>query len=355
MNRITIATGITVLLLFGCSEDVKRGLQPVPTAFGKINAIDVIADKEIWEGPVGDTLRFYYSSAYLILPQPEPVFDLRHFTPEVLEGDPILRELRSYLVIANLSDRGSPTTRMVLRDIGEEKARRAKEDPSYNSTVGRDKWARGQLLVYQFGYSEDALIDNLKNNFPAISKKFQEADEKKIEATVYQDGESPTLKKEVQEKMNAEMKVPNDYVLAMSNGDIIWMRKETQELSSNLILSRVDYTDQSQLSKEGIKAIRDQIGKKYISSTLPDTYMKINDVDLPMFTFVKTVHNNYALEARGIWEIVNDFMGGAFISYLIYNPDKKELLFVDGFIHAPGKDKRDYMEYLEHIISTVKY
>ena len=48
-------------------------------------------------------------------------------------------------------------------------------------------------------------------------------------------------------------------------------------------------------------------------------------------------------------------MGGAFISYLRHNPDNNELLFVDGFVHAPGKDKRNFMQHLEHIISTVNF
>ena len=100
---------------------------------------------------------------------------------------------------------------------------------------------------------------------------------------------------------------------------------------------------------------RDSIGRKYISSTLPDTYMQINDEDLPMLTQATTLNNNYALEARGIWEVINDYMGGAFVSYLIHNPDKNELLFVDGFIHAPGEDKRDFMQYLEYVLRTTKF
>jgi hypothetical protein len=67
-----------------------------------------------------------------------------------------------------------------------------------------------------------------------------------------------------------------------------------------------------------------------------------------------TISGQYALEARGIWEIENDFMGGAFISYLIYNPQKAELLFIDGFLHAPGEEKRNDMQKLEHILRTIK-
>lgn len=350
-----IIVGMLAVFMSACSEDVQRGLQPVPTAFGKINQIEILIDEGMWEGPVGDTLRFYYSGAYPILPQPEPIFDLRPVTPKQLEMDPIKKELRNYLIIANLNDEDSPTSNMVRRDLGEEKVRKAKEDGTYNSSVGRDKWAMGQLLIYQFGYSEDALIENLKKNFPAIKKRFQDADRDRIDATVYFNGESGTLKNEVEEKMDAKIRIPNDYVMAISDEDIIWMRKNTPEMSSNLIFSKVNYTDQSQLTKQGIKSIRDSIGKKYVSSTLPDTYMRVNDIDLPLFTSAKTINNNYALEARGIWEIVNDYMGGAFVSYLIHNPDKQELLFVDGFVHAPGKDKRDFMQQLEYIISTVEF
>lgn len=347
--------GILAIFLSACSEDVQRGLQPVPTAFGKVNQIEILIDEELWEGPVGDTLRFYYSGAYPILPQPEPIFDLRPITPNQLEMDPIKKELRNYLIVADLSDTESPTAIMVRRDLGEEKVRKAKEDPSFNSSVGRDKWAMGQLLIYQFGFSEEDLINHLKKNFPAIKKRFRDSDRDRIDATVYFNGESGSLKNEIKEKMDAQMRVPNDFVLAISDEEIIWMRKNTPEMSSNLILSKVDYTDQEQLTKEGIKSIRDSIGKKYISSTLPNTYMRINDIDLPMFTSAKTLNNNYALEARGIWEIANDYMGGAFVSYLIHNPSKQELLFVDGFVHAPGKDKRDFMQQLEHIISTVEF
>ena len=55
---------------------------------------------------------------------------------------------------------------------------------------------------------------------------------------------------------------------------------------------------------------------------------------------------------------------GGHTTTLISNPidgleqikaDKPDLLFVDGFVHAPGKDKRDYMQNLEYIISTIEY
>jgi hypothetical protein len=331
-------------------------MKSVPTAFGNLNEIVVIMDEDMWNGPVGDTLRYYYSAAYPLLPQPEPVFDLRHFTATDLKKDPLRKELRTYMLVANLNDESSETTKMVLNDIGEEKARAARETPDeVNSVVGNDKWAKGQLLIYQFAYSHDALTEVLKKNFPYVRKRVNKFDDRKLQAYIYLDGENKPLMEEVQNDMGVNIRIPNDYFMAINDGEVIWMRKETEEISSNLLLKKIPYEAQSQLSKEYLITLRDSIGKKYIASTLEDTYMRVNDEDLPVISNPDKVNGYYAFEARGVWEIVNDYMGGAFVSYLILNPNTNELLFIDGFLHAPGKEKRDFMEHLNYIINTVKF
>lgn len=350
---------VAILVLFSltaCSEDVQRSMKAVPTAFGNLNEIVVIMDDDMWEGPVGDTLRYYYSSAYPMLPQPEPIFDLRHFTPNDLRKDPLRRELRTYMPVANLNDEDSPTTKMVIKDIGKEKARAARETPAENnSAVGKDKWAKGQLLIYQFAYSHDQLIEVLKENFPSVHKRVNKFDSRKLQAYVFLDGENKRLMEEVKSDIGVKMRIPNDYFMAINDEEIIWMRKETDEISSNLMLKKLPYESKSQLSKDYLITLRDSIGKKYISSTLEDTYMQVNDEDLPVISNPTKVNGYYAIKASGIWEIVNDYMGGAFVSYLIHNPNTNELLFVDGFLHAPGKEKRDFMEHLNYIINTIKF
>ncbi|MCB0557441.1 MAG: DUF4837 family protein [Lewinellaceae bacterium] len=355
VQAIIFAAALVAFSLQSCTESARRGLSPVPTAFGNLNEIVVIMDADMWDGAVGDTLRYYYSSAYPLLPQPEPIFDLRHFTPEDLKKDPLRKELRTYMIVGNLKDGNSPTTKMIINDIGEENARKAKEDKAYNSTLGRNKWGKGQLLIYEFGYSEDELIAILKENFPAVRKRVNEHDENKINAYVYLSGENKRLEEEIKQDLNVSIRLPGDYFQAINDNEIIWLRRETDETSSNIILKKIPYTDRSQLSKENIIAIRDSIGKQYISSTLPGTYMQSNGIDLPILTNVTKINGYYTLEARGIWEIVDDYMGGAFVSYLILNPNTNELLFVDGFLHAPGEDKRNLMQYIEHIIKTIKF
>jgi hypothetical protein len=347
--------GLLFVLPWACSEDARQGLRPLSVAFGSVNQVRVVMDEDLWESPLGDTLQYYYSAAYPILPQPEPIFDLYHLPPDKLINQQVQREFRTFMLIGDLSDTTSTTTQLILKDIGPERAAEAKTNPKLNSFVGRNKWSNGQLIIYVFAYSKEALIDVLKENYPAIANKIHDHDKPKVEATLFVSGENKKLMEEVKGRLGADIRLPKEYFLALKEGNMMWIRRETDAISSNLLMYKVPYTDQSQLTKAGIKAIRDSLGRRYISSTLPDTYMRTNDVDLPMFTSIKTVNSNYTLEARGIWDIVNDYMGGSFVSYLIYNPNKRELLFVDGFLHAPGKDKRNHMQHLEYLLSSIRY
>ena len=51
----------------------------------------------------------------------------------------------------------------------------------------------------------------------------------------------------------------------------------------------------------------------------------------------------------------NGFMGGAFISYLVYHEPTQSLVFMDGFIHAPEQNKRKYLQRLKVIMDSLEF
>ncbi len=342
----------SLYLLTSCSEEAMSRLNVKPSAFGKANHITVIADKDVWEGAVGDTFRYYFASAFLILPQPEPVFDLKHFTPDDLASHPIRKELRTYVLLGNIEDANSATAKLMKENIGPERVRKAKEENGYGNLQKKDKWARGQLVLYMFGTDDKSMMANIKTAYPSIAKKIQDGDKKILEGAIYAGGESRLLGQNIQDKMGLQIRVPNEYFLAMEESNIIWLRRETAEMSSNILIHKLPYTDRAQLSYEGFKSLRDTISKQYISSTVPGSYMRINDQALPMFVNPIQHQGLYAVEARGIWELTQDYMGGSFVSYLIHHPTSGELYLLDGFVFAPGKKKREFMQYLEYILSN---
>ncbi len=344
-----------LLLLAACNSDMQRNLQPTPTAFGQINSLTVVADSSLWAQGISDSIEAYFGAPYIILPQPEPIFDLRQIEPYRLVAEPSWQQLRSYLVVADLSDTQSPTTKMVLKDLGEEKILQVQRE-GFGTAIGNNKWAKGQQLIYLLGKNDTELRSGIYAAYPAVIRRLKSREAGRVDATTYFDGENRELQSKIESLTGARMRIPKSYVLApIPDSSVIWLRKMVAEGSLNILLTKVPYEHQEQLSKEGLKSLRDQLGKEYISSSTPGTFMRINDVDLPLFTSVTEINGSYAFEGRGIWEMENAYMAGPFVSYLLHQPERKELLFVDGFVFAPGQKKRDMMEELTYVLQTTQF
>jgi len=354
---ITIALGLlTLWFLSSCNNEVTSKLEAKGTALGKMNEIVVIADDALWESAIGDTFRYYFESAYPILPQPEPLFDLRHFTPKDLLGQPLRKELRTYAILADLSDSESATTKMVKKDLGSEKFDYAIKPGAKTSSVGKDKWARGQLLVYLYAPNKEQLSAAIKSSFPAITNRVHLHDKKQLRSSIYVDRTNKGLSEKVRERFHLDFEVPGNFVVATDDtlNNVLWLRKVGKKADQNIVFQRVSYIDESQLSKEGIIAMRDKFGRTYVTSDEENDFMVVDEDVLPVYEYSFTLDDRYGKELRGIWEMTNDFSGGPFNTYVILNEANKELIYVDVFVLAPGTTKRNHMMQLDHIIKTAK-
>jgi len=351
-----ILTSALVFLLglatFSCGEDVARSLQPTPSAFGGINDLTVVSDSALWLNGAQDSVAYFFEAPYIILPQPEPIFDVRHIEPERLAAQPTFRELRNYIVLADLSNEDSPTTQMVMTDMNDAKLQQVKEE-GFGTAVARNKWATGQQLIYLMGRNQQELFDGLSTAHPAVVKRIAEAENERIKVTTYFRGIDRRLGDTVAQRSGARLDIPGGYVLVpVDDSRFAWLRKDIKGGSINIMATRVPYENQEQLSKAGLKKIRDRVGREYISSTLADTYMRVNDTDLPLFTSSTELNGAFAIEGRGIWEMENDFQAGPFISYLINDEADRQLILVDGFVLAPGEKKRELMGEIEQVLQT---
>ncbi|MCB0661138.1 MAG: DUF4837 family protein [Saprospiraceae bacterium] len=346
---------LLVAFLSSCSSEKNPSLQPKPKAYSKLNELTVIADTALWNGPVGDTFRYYFESPYLILPQPEPMFDLRHFTARQLSEESIYRSYRYYILLGDMSRDGSITNKLITSDLGEDKVNSELAEKGGSSSVGKNKWATNQTVFYLYGADTENLAEVIGKAYPSIKKRIHENDADRVSATVFQGGSDGGISTRILEQYGAQMKIPKDYKVAIDDGEVMWLRKETSDLSGNILIAKYPYTSPDQMSTENLKKIRDELGKKYVSSNIQGSYMRTNDEDLPLFVDQITHKNRYAKEIHGIWELENDFMGGPFVSLAIVNEDKGELLFLDGFIFSPGEPKRNSMQYMEAILKSVRF
>lgn len=337
-----------------CRSDMSSAYKPKTPAFGKMNDVVVICDENVWSSFIGDTFSYYYESAFPVMTQPEAIFDIRHMTSEEVLADDLKQQLRTFVVLANLGDKASATTAWVSKDLGIDKTTRAMKDTTFFSSVGQDKWAREQLIVYLFGKDLNTLAHSIASTFPAVAKRIQEHDKKQLQANVYAHKKDNEVAHQLLIRdYGLDIKIPADYVKAPLKADFAWYRKDFKEMSQHLIIARKKYTSQADLSKANLIRWRDDLVKN-IEGGSKGSYMKSNPEDLPVYEYAYQQNGSYTKELRGIWEMENDFMGGPYFNYTLLDAKRNELIMIDAFVFAPGKEKRDYMQQLDHIVKTAR-
>lgn len=347
-----LVLAVLLILLGSCEKGTqKKGdilNRNLPSAFGSIGSLNVIADSSIWKGPVGDSIRSYFGRYYPILPQREESFTMRFFTPGDLNKRPVRKELTNFLILSDYSDQTSPTTQLTRQDLTG-----AVKD-STRLIKARNKWARDQMLLYLSAEGEQALIDQLRKYKEVIEREILEHERILLEKEVYGAELHPVMQNRIRDSFGIEIKIPFYYQTAIDKEDFLWIRGESEYVSRNIMFHRLPYQSQEQFTPEYMMSLRDSLGRN-ITSTIEGSYMVVNDIDLPLYFETKEINGHYAAVLDGIWEMENDFLGGPFTSHLILSPDNDYLVYIDVFIHAPAKPKRDLMKELKYIVSTAEF
>ena len=353
---ILIIVSVTALIV-SCTPSENSRFKVKPNALGVMNEIVVICDDDIWESIVGDTIRHFFEAVFPLTPRPEPMFDLRQYDMSEINVQPLKKELRTYLILANLDDVTSEVTQFASRDLGQERLDRARTQPEFNTSVGRDKWANGQILMYLFAYGTDELAAAVEKNYDGIASKVNEHDKLQLEQHTYARGYNKGLTSNMIGRYGGEISIPGDFQVALDipeEDGLYWLRKDTKDGVVNMAFRIFDYDNATLVSRDSAIARFNNFGR-FVNSERENTYIIINDEDLPVLEFDRTVSNRYTKEWRGIWEMENDFMGGPFISYSIVNDDTGKLLSIDAFLFAPGKRKRDLMQQVDFIVKNIKW
>ena len=325
-----------------------------PNAFGDVNRVVVVADPELLETPVRDSLAFHYEQPYPLMPQPEPMFDLRFTDAPSLQARQARRELRSYIILADLTEEDSPTTRFVTRMVGEEKVRAAREDYTRGTTVVSDQWADGQVVLYLYAEGPEELGELIARTYNSAAERILASDEEVLNANIYQAGRNRATVDSLERLVGLSLDIPQDYLVAKGEDDFMWLRRDLRDVVQNLFVARVPYTGPEQLTRDSAIALRARIGRDAIRTNTEGSVMSTNDRDLPVLTSRPTIGGVEALAAKGVWEMTDDYMGGPFFTYLIPDEAAGQLYVVDAWVYAPGskKGKRNYMQQLEKIVES---
>lgn len=353
IKRFFILTSILCTLLLISCGDLSSKFQGRQYAFGKAGKVAILADNRLWNSQPGDTLRFYYESPFPILPQPEPMLDLQHQTFDDLIQDPIRKQLRTYVILANMADKDSDISKMVVDDLGQSNIDASIGDNSYTLKAGKNKWADNQLLLYVIGENESALIDGIKASLPSFSQRLFDFDKIQYENSLFISGHNRQIENKLEAAYGIKMPIPDKFQVGIDKPPFLWLQDVKSKVTGGLVFFEMPYKDKSQFSETSLIALRDSLTSANISGPAEGSYMTINNTDLPTFYYSREISGNYAAELRGIWDMKNDFMGGAFSSFLIHHPERNSVIFIDAFIYGPGELKREAMKQLIYLVEEV--
>lgn len=340
--------------LYSCFNNNGSGLNK-PLAISKTNDLVVVANKNLWKGITGDTFSYYFESPFPITPNPEPVFNIRYFTFEQIDAEPLRRQLRTYIILINLSDTGSGEYKMFRNDLGEQKYSEMIKN-GVKLIYGRDKWARDQLIIYLTGNNIEDLNKSISSNFSRIADKIYSHDESQLQAATFYSGENTDIQNKISRDLGVSIKIPKEYLQALylENENMIWLRRDSKKSIINFMISKIgnknDKTDKKQLVLQHINKFG-----KFVNADTKGSVLVANVTDMPVLEFAKTINGHEAIEFRGIWEMTNDFMGGPYVAYLVENKITGHYIFFFGFTYGPGEDKKWYLQQLMAIARTIDF
>jgi hypothetical protein len=352
--RVSVLVMVFFYLLTACTNEQSRKYQVTPNSYGKVDNIMLVADDYTWTTSIGDTFRNFFEAFYPVTPQPESIYDIQYKKPKAFKDAKILRTHRAIIILGVLDDQEDYASVLVRKSLGAKNIERARKEKNYRIAIHKDRWATGQIVVYWFAPTRSELLETVARDHQKVMNVFNKADTEKFIEQIYIPGQNLEATKLIENSLDLSIKIPRAYQLAHDDSTAVWLRKETDKISSNIFICSLPLSDSTRPSPEHHKRIRDQLTKNYFSTHIDGSYMQIDDRVLPIYYQPMTFDNKQTLQARGLWGMVNDFMGGSFLSYMIVDDEQQRVLFLDGFVHAPGQKKRPELRKLDMIFSTFK-
>lgn len=320
-----LSTLILLFSFFGCNfQDVK------PSSSGKPGELIVVIDSTLWKSAPGKIIRDSLMAAYPALPQYEPMFSLIQVQPEHFKN--ILQLHRNVLMI----------------DTGP-----LQGDRKYLLTYKDNVWATPQLVLSLRAMDETHLESALLSAVHTIVARFSSEELNRMMQSNSVKNDLPVAG-EINKMMGISIPVPQDFFIAKSLNNYVWLRKETVHTSLGFQFARLPYTSDTLFSTHAIIALRDSLSKLNIPGPTEGSFMT-TDSNYPYSSSVVTIDSSYSYEVRGLWRTEGDFMGGPFISYLIHDKKKNELLFVDAFVYSPKFNKREYVKQMESLVKSISF
>ena len=317
-----------ILILLACCTLASCTKNMVlPVASGRPYEVLVVLEDEIWEAPAGRALFDILDTDVPCLPQSERSFIISHTDPK--HYDHLMQLFRNIILVKIDKTQFSQTRmRFALDKYATEQIVLTINTPSQESLEEFCKEHRQEVVDFLTRTEMNRLIKRLEKKY---SKATDDLALLLFSCHIFAPDELKSYKK----------------------GDhFLWTSNNTASSLENICIYSYEYEGPESFNKEYMLHKRDSIMEKNLPGAKEGMYMQTDT----LCTLVKpiVVHKDFAMEARGLWFMKNDCMGGPFVSHSRVDKETNRVVVAEAFVYAPEKKKRDLIRRLEASLYTLQ-
>ena len=317
---------VLVLCLCPSCGGKMKGL-PKPASSGLPYEVLVVADPQVWESPAGRTLYKVLDADVPGLPQAEPSFHIMHAASQ--DFDAVLRLARNILVL----------------DVDSAKHAQA------SSCCERDVYAASQMVVTVQAPDEVSLATVVEKEAVSWARLFTQAErERRMDWLV--DNHSVQVERQVKEQFACKVWVPAELAFGKTGRDFFWASTRAVTEDRNFVIYTYPYTGTDVFTKARFIQKRDSVMRKNIPGARAGMYMMTDS--LRTGVRLLATGGDTLLEARGLWRVKGDFMGGPFVSHVRVDKAGGRVVVCEIFVYAPGRPKRNLTRLMEASLHTLR-
>ena len=327
MKKLIFATVILASIMMAC-DSRRRSDKPfmVPSSAGNPYEVMVVAEDSIWDGPAGKALRKVLNAPLPMLPQDEPMFHVTRISPD--HYDRITNLFRNIIVFHITDDYREPKIKFERDVHSYQQAIVSVNAPDSHSAA--EYIAANTESLQRFFTTEEInrQIKNIKYNY---NTKFNDS---------------------VKKYFGCEIMVPPDIMKMKIGKDFIWGSNDGLATIQNICVYSYPFATQEVFEKQGFINLRNDFMKKNIPGYNPGSVMETTE-DIVKLTN-RNINGRFVQEARGLWDMTDDAMGGPFVSHSLVDSVNNRVVVVEAFVYAPSKMKRSMLRRLEASLYTIK-
>ncbi|MDR0745177.1 MAG: DUF4837 family protein [Mediterranea sp.] len=327
-NLLYLSFAIIALLSFSSCGGKESQKNPfLATSSGRPYEIIVVVDLGLWERPAGRALYSALEMDVPGLPQAERSFKIMYTSPH--NFDTTLKLIRNIVIVD-------------VQDIYTQ--------ARFNYAT--DVYAEPQTVLTIQAPDEKEFETFVEENREVIVDFFTRA-EMNRQIRLLEKNHSDYVMAKVSSLFDCEVWVPGNLVSSKAGEDFFWASTNAATSDMNFVIYSYPYTDKRTFTREFYMHKRDSVMKKNVPGAKDGVYMATDTMSVD--TKAITVQGEYAFEARGLWRMKGDFMGGPFVSHTRLDKANNRVVTVEVFIYSPDKLKRNLVRMMEASLYTLKF